>query len=129
MADNRAWLIHRPSGKFVFLGKRLGDEWYGAPAHVGAQLEQFLVGVSACGGNVDDFVLGLEDVQRAPACVEIDYSAPGTPFLPVEAMADAPADLLATLREAVGPDGPSDLPEHVFELLSAYYTFKKRASQ
>jgi hypothetical protein len=39
MANNRMYLVYKPTGRAVFLGKRMGQEWYGAPENLGALVE------------------------------------------------------------------------------------------
>jgi hypothetical protein len=61
MANNRMWILHRPSGRRVQLGRRMGFGWYG-PEDMPAMNEFF----QACekesdAENQDDFVLELED--------------------------------------------------------------------
>ncbi len=80
MADNRMWLIHRPSGRFVYLGKRLGPAWHNPLMEfVGDSLAVLF---DTCNG--DDYVIGMEDVRDAPGAIEIGYSAPGTPRIKVK---------------------------------------------
>lgn len=31
MANNRMYLVHKPSGYHVYLGKRMGEGWYDSP--------------------------------------------------------------------------------------------------
>ena len=31
MANNRMYLVHKPSGYYVYLGKRMGEGWYDSP--------------------------------------------------------------------------------------------------
>lgn len=38
MANNRMFLVHRPTGLAVYLGKRMGWGWYDAPAHLAEQM-------------------------------------------------------------------------------------------
>lgn len=67
MANNRMWLLHKPTGKAVFLGKRMGDQWYGTPEDVAAMIailfetsysDQYI-------GN-DNFCLAMEQCSGAP---------------------------------------------------------------
>lgn len=68
MANNRLWLVHRPTGESVFLGKRMGVGWYGAHNDLGSRINEFF---STCedkgdANNQDDFVLAIEDASDAP---------------------------------------------------------------
>lgn len=68
MANNRMWLVHRPSGKAVFLGKRLGSEWSGTPKDVSDRISVlFDVAENHDYGLArDDFCLAMEDCTGAP---------------------------------------------------------------
>lgn len=61
MANNRMWLVHKPSGSAVFLGKRMGGSWYGTPEDLS---ERIAVLFSVTEG--DDFALAMEDCAGAP---------------------------------------------------------------
>jgi hypothetical protein len=67
MANNRLWLVHRPTGEAVRLGKRLSDGWYDPPS-IDA-MNAFFERAAVC-GEQDDFVLALEEGggTRAMAC-------------------------------------------------------------
>jgi len=65
MANNRLWLVHEPSGESIYLGKRMGYGWYGAPDSLGEQLNQWFDSLQAK-GEQDCFRVGLEDPSRAP---------------------------------------------------------------
>lgn len=70
MANNRMYLVHRPSNKFVFLGKRMANGWY----HVPSNLEEKITELFSLDENVetqDDFVIGMEDIEHAPGAVEV----------------------------------------------------------
>ncbi len=71
MADNRMWLVHRPTGASVCLGKREAWGWYDAAAQ--AKLTEFyhrcVEGDDSKVGQ-DDFVLAMEDASGAPACTD-----------------------------------------------------------
>jgi hypothetical protein len=67
MANNRLWLVHRPTGAAVRLGKRLADGWYGPPSV--EQMNAFFEAAGE-GPSQDDFVLALEDADGAPMCSE-----------------------------------------------------------
>ena len=67
MANNRLWLVHRPSGRRVFLGKRMAWGWYGAPEDTGARLNAMFEAIEC---DQDDFELVMEDASRAPCATE-----------------------------------------------------------
>lgn len=60
MANNRMFLIHRPSTLGVMLGKSMGADWYKAPD--ADELERFysVVFNDSCCSPFDDFVLAME---------------------------------------------------------------------
>jgi hypothetical protein len=56
MANNRMWLIHKPSKLGVMLGKRMSCGWYTSDDN----LMKFFDYIQRCEGQ-DDFVLAMED--------------------------------------------------------------------
>lgn len=59
MADNRMFLIHKPTGLGVMLGKRTGYGWSDAPANEELnRLYDYLADMGAEGE--DDFMLAIE---------------------------------------------------------------------
>lgn len=70
MANNRLWLVHRPSGLSVFLGKRMASGWYGAPPDLGEKLNSLFTAAEDAEGSQDDFVLAIEDADHAPGCTD-----------------------------------------------------------
>lgn len=72
MANNRMWLIYKPTGHAVCLGKRMASGWYltSPPAHVHAALAAMFdltesIWIDGKGG-LDDFALGFEDPGKNP---------------------------------------------------------------
>lgn len=86
MANNRMWLLHRPTGKAVFLAKRMGDGWYTKNDALG--LNEFfdhLQNVATDGWMGDDFVLAMEDCTGAPGAFnDWRYTADEEPFRVLE---------------------------------------------
>lgn len=79
MANNRLWLVHRPTGKSVFLGKRMALGWYlpqeDQQGPIGTKLQKMFDDMDEAmdGGNAllqDDFILAIEDPSGAPACTD-----------------------------------------------------------
>ncbi len=63
MANNRLWLVHRPSKTRLCLGKRMGTGWYAAPDP--KRLEAFYDWIeSEHFGTMDDFKLLIEINER-----------------------------------------------------------------
>ena len=62
MANERMFLLHRPSGKMILLGKHMGEEWYKPPTE--EELSKFYESVyQTCihdGLSNEDFVLAIE---------------------------------------------------------------------
>ena len=66
MANNRMFLVHRPSGLAVFLGKRMGHGWYTTDRCIGVQeLFDALENEHTYYNQQDDFAVALEDATGA----------------------------------------------------------------
>ena len=67
MANNIMFLVHRPTGLAVFLGKRMGGIWY-MPTEIeedaGVRIQK-LFNVLKNENGRDDFAIALEDTSRA----------------------------------------------------------------
>lgn len=63
MANNRMYLVHKPSGLNVCLGKRQGWGWYGAPARQDLDALYEAIEQRAEGGQ-DDFEVVQETTHR-----------------------------------------------------------------
>ena len=68
MANNRMWLIHKPSKLGVMLGKRMAWGWYAAPSP--EYLEKFYDHIirlleDGLEGSQDDFILAQEDCSES----------------------------------------------------------------
>ena len=61
MANNRMYLIHRPTGTAIMLGKRMGWGWYQPPT--GEQMERFFEASEE--QRQDDFYIGMECLDEA----------------------------------------------------------------
>jgi len=61
MANNRMYLIHKPTGTAVMLGKRMGWGWYTPPTE--DQMTRFFEASEEA--NQDDFYLGMECLSEA----------------------------------------------------------------
>ena len=60
MANNRMWLIHRPSKLGIKLGKRMAVGWYDAPEK--DEVERFFQYLEDNSeGSQDDFILTMDD--------------------------------------------------------------------
>lgn len=73
MADNRMWLIHRPTQLGIMLGKRMMNGWYGPPTQDESQ--RFFDYINEVSGSGDDFVLAMEDC-RGSGCFDDWQYAP-----------------------------------------------------
>jgi hypothetical protein len=73
MANNRMWLVHKPTGRKVLLGKRLAGNWYRSlnDADMGKCLDGILEQAFD-----DEFCLAMEDVSSATGAVDIDTIGP-----------------------------------------------------
>lgn len=67
------FLVYRPTGDAVFLGKRMGWGWYGTPEDVAQRIaELFARAERASSGEVsqDDFALALESGANQPHALD-----------------------------------------------------------
>jgi len=73
MANNRMYLVYRPTGDAVFLGKRMGWGWYGTPEnlveHIAALFDK---AEEACirGRSQDDFAIAMESGEGQPYVID-----------------------------------------------------------
>jgi hypothetical protein len=74
------YLLHRPSGNHLYLGKRMGTSsikpeqngWYDAPER--SMIEDFYEkSTDHFADHIDDFVLCMEDATEAPLAKECDW--------------------------------------------------------
>ena len=73
MANNRMFLIHKPTKLGVGLGKRRGWGWYNAPDR--EELERFYDYLSDNPkGSQDDFVLAMEDCTDSDCFGDWNYT-------------------------------------------------------
>ena len=73
MANNRMFLVFRPTGDAVFLGKRMGRGWYGTPEDVAESIAiLFEKAEEAAGGEFsqDDFAIALESGENQPHVID-----------------------------------------------------------
>ena len=77
MANNRMWLLHKPTGKAVFLGKRMDDSWYGTPDDVCHRIQALFAAANEFGDGGDDFALAMEDCVGAASAFN-DWCYTGT---------------------------------------------------
>ena len=66
MANNRMFLVHRPSGLAIFLGKRMGHGWYTTDRCASVQiLFDAVENEYDYYNKQDDFAVAMEDTSRA----------------------------------------------------------------
>lgn len=76
MANNRMFLVYRPTGDAVFLGKRMGRGWYGTPKDLPEKiLELFRRAKEAAAASErafsqDDFAVALEHGEHQPHAID-----------------------------------------------------------
>jgi len=58
MANDRMYLVHKPTGKCLYMGKHMWDGWYNAPDK--EQIEEFYDRVGAQGCLAGTMVLAFE---------------------------------------------------------------------
>ena len=75
MANNRLWLLHRPTKKAVMIGKRMGHGWYLLhPKDIGETLCRFYDHIELKSfSEMDDFQLIIEQNDRVINPVISDY--------------------------------------------------------
>lgn len=67
MANNRMYLVYRPTGDAVFLGKRMGWGWYNTPDDLAERVVNLFKKIEECvpdGCSQDDFAIALEDGEN-----------------------------------------------------------------
>ncbi len=69
MANNRMWLVHRPTGLAVLLGKRMLRGWYRPPSR--EHLSEFYEFLDEYENAQDDFVIALEDPTES-SCAGVE---------------------------------------------------------
>lgn len=73
MANNRMYLVYRPTGDAVYLGKRMGWGWYGTPEDVAERIATlFEKAENAAGGDFsqDDFAIAMESAENHPHVID-----------------------------------------------------------
>lgn len=71
MANNRMFLVHRPTGIGIMLGKHMGRGWYSEPKE--GELRVFYEYLEHNHEQPNNLFLGMEDPENN-LCVEIDYT-------------------------------------------------------
>ena len=64
MANNRMFLMHRPSGLAVYLGKRMAWGWYGTPENIAENIKNLFdvsIDETCKPSDQDDFCIAMED--------------------------------------------------------------------
>lgn len=73
MADNRMFLVHKPTGLGVCLGKRMDWGWYNPPSE--SEMQHFFDYLKTHPeGSQDDFVLLMEDCGESSCIDEWHYA-------------------------------------------------------
>lgn len=75
MANNRMFLIHRPTKLGIMLGKRVGWGWYEPPSK--DRLQKFYDCTIEClswEGHQDDFILAMEDCSGSSCFGDWTYT-------------------------------------------------------
>ena len=74
MAHNRMFLVYRPTGDAVYLGKRMGWGWYGTPEDVAERIaglfEKAKQAAGEGGFSQDDFAVALEQGKYQPHAID-----------------------------------------------------------
>ena len=73
MANNRMFLIHKPTKLGIMLGKRMAWGWYDAPSQ--DQMEKFFCYLSQnLEDSQDDFILAMEDCENSSCYDKWSYT-------------------------------------------------------
>ena len=74
MANNRMFLVYRPTGDAVYLGKRMGWGWYGTPEDVAERIAELFERAEKAAGegdfSQDDFAIALESGKHQPHAID-----------------------------------------------------------
>ena len=73
MANELMFLLHVPSGHYVYLAKRMGWGWYGTPDDVRDEIESLfdLVERQIAEGGQDEFAIAFEGDERLTHLVAV----------------------------------------------------------
>ncbi len=91
MANDRMFLLYRPTGEAVFLGKCMGGRWYGTPEEVHLRIETLFARAEyawLAGAAKDDFVL-LKESDKVRWRYKEGADAEGVVKIEFEAEPDA----------------------------------------
>ena len=73
MANNRMYLVHRPTGQSLMVGKRMLEQWYTTPSFHSNSLNDFFGSVyHENEGGMDDFFLTMETCTKQPGMLHED---------------------------------------------------------
>jgi hypothetical protein len=87
MANNRMWLVHRPTGEAFCLAKRMGHGWYRTTIEDYTLRSWFedLASNDVTVSNQDDFVLAMDTVQEGASLSVVEivrYDFDGEKMVP-----------------------------------------------
>lgn len=111
MANNRMFLVYRPTGDAVMLGKRMGWGWYDVPNDISERIVQlFALAEKAALQNEnfsqDDFAVAMEHAARQPYVLS-DWHYAELPKIPVPFAAMHKLDIASSV--------PYGRPEQIFD--------------
>lgn len=73
MANNRMFLVYRPTGDAVYLGKRLGSGWHDTPEDVAERIAELFQKAEQTASQSDfsrdDFAVALEQGEHQPHAI------------------------------------------------------------
>ncbi len=73
MANNRMFIMHKPSGKKVYIGKRMSHGWHGVPDNIQEMITKLFEYVEYDFiEDGDSFVICLEDNSSFKEAIEVD---------------------------------------------------------
>ena len=73
MADNRMWLVYRPTGNAVFLGKRMAEGWYGVPDDLAHRIQALFDHAGQTEHSRDDMMLVMETCDAVTPFVNTGF--------------------------------------------------------
>lgn len=71
MANNRLYIVHKPTKKCVYLGKRMGWGWHDVPNNVRSNLNKFFEYLETC-EEQDSICIGMEDTINNDMAIELN---------------------------------------------------------
>ena len=93
MANNRLWLVYRPTGRAVFLGKRMAQGWYNVPDDIAQRIRALYEHIEQHPEHSqDDLCLSMEECEADTPFVNTRWHYRGKGESPLSQLEMRPAD-------------------------------------